>query len=38
MNGRLHALYWTDASEGVPVGVKNLPYILAYILGTGRVF
>ena len=38
LNGKLHAVYWTDASEGVPVGVKNLPYILAYILGTGRVF
>ena len=38
LNGKLHAVYWTDISEGVPNGIKNLPFILAYILGTGRVF
>jgi hypothetical protein len=38
LNGKLHAVYWTDVSEGVLNGIKNLPFILAYILGTGRVF
>ena len=38
LNGKLHAIYWTDASEGVPAGVTNLPYILAYTLGTGSLF
>jgi hypothetical protein len=37
-NGKLHAVYWTDVSEGVPEPIRNLPYIMAYVLGTGRVF
>lgn len=38
LNGRVYAGYWTDVSEGVPEPIRNLPYIMAYILGTGRVF
>jgi hypothetical protein len=38
LNGRLHAVYWTDVSEGVPEPIRNLPYIMAYVLGTGKVF
>lgn len=38
LNGKLHAVYWTDVSQDVPDGTRNLPFILAYILGTGRVF
>jgi hypothetical protein len=38
LNGRLHAVHWTDVSEGVPEPIRNLPYIMAYVLGTGRVF
>jgi hypothetical protein len=38
LNGKLHAIYWTDESEDVPDAIKNLPFILAYILGTARVF
>jgi hypothetical protein len=38
LNGRVHAGYWTDASAGVPESILNLPYIMAYVLGTGRVF
>ncbi len=38
LNGKLHAVYWTDVSEEVPEPIRNLPYIMAYLLGTGRVF
>jgi hypothetical protein len=38
LNGRVYAGYWTDTSEEVPEGIRNLPYIMAYVLGTGRVF
>ena len=38
LNGRVYAGYWTDVSEGVPEQIRNLPYIMAYVLGTGRVF
>lgn len=38
LNGRVHTVYWTSVSEDVPAGIRNLPYILAYVLGTGRVF
>jgi Common central domain of tyrosinase len=38
LNGKLQAVYWSDASEDVPNGIKNLPFILAYVLGTARVF
>jgi hypothetical protein len=38
LNGKLHAVYWTDVSEEVPEPIRNLPYIMAYVLGTGRVF
>jgi hypothetical protein len=38
LNGKLQAVYWTDASKDIPSGIKNLPFILAYVLGTGRVF
>jgi hypothetical protein len=34
LNGKLHAVYWTDKSDGVPDSVKNLPYILSYILAS----
>ena len=37
LKGRAHAVYWTDTSEGVPEGIRNLPYIMAYLLGTERV-
>jgi hypothetical protein len=33
LNGKLQAAHWTDASEDIPSGIKNLPYILAYLLG-----
>jgi hypothetical protein len=38
LNGRVHTVYWTSVSEDVLYGIRNLPYILAYMLGTGRVF
>ena len=38
LNGKLQAVYWTDSSEDIPSGIKNLPFILAYVLGTGKVF
>jgi hypothetical protein len=38
LNGKLHAVYWTDTSEDVPNGIKNLPFILEYILRTGEPF
>jgi hypothetical protein len=31
LNGKLHAVYWTDKSEEVPDGVRNLPFIIARI-------
>jgi hypothetical protein len=33
-DGKLHAVYWTDESDGVPDSVKNLPYIPSYLLAT----
>jgi hypothetical protein len=33
LNGKSHAIYWTDASEGVPNGIRNLPFIMSYVLG-----
>jgi hypothetical protein len=38
LNGRVYTVYSTSVSEDVPAGIRNLPYILAYLLGTGRVF
>jgi hypothetical protein len=38
LNGRVYAGYWTDVSEGVPESIRNLPYIMAYVIETGRVF
>jgi hypothetical protein len=38
LNGKLQAIYWTDASKDVPYGISNLPYILYHILGSGGVF
>lgn len=31
-NGKLHGVYWTDTSRDVPDGLRNLPYILTYLL------
>ena len=33
LNGKTQSVSWTDASEEVPPGVANLPYILDYIFG-----
>ena len=29
LDGKLHAIYWTDASEGVTEAIQNLPYIIS---------
>lgn len=31
-NGKLHGVYWSDTSKNVPEGLRNLPYILSYLL------
>ena len=38
LGNKLHAVYWTDASEEVPEAVQNLPYALANILGGGSEY
>jgi len=36
LNGKMHAAYWTDISYGVPNAIKNLPFILGYVLDNGQ--
>ncbi len=34
----LNVIYWTDASDGVPESIANIPYAMTNILGTGSEF
>ena len=36
LNGKMQADYWTDISYGVPNAIKNLPFILGYVLDHGQ--
>ena len=38
LNDKLNAVYWTDASAAISDRIKNLPFILDHVLGTGNVF
>jgi len=38
MDGKVQAVYWTDVSNNVPDAVKNLPYSMSNILGSGNEF
>jgi hypothetical protein len=38
MGDTFHAVYWTDASEGVPETIRNLPFVLDEIAGSADAF
>ena len=38
LGNKIHGIYWTEASEDVPVAIQNLPYAMANILGSGSEY